>query len=106
MKRPADVGIAFAWHRAPLDTSTSPLSNVSQRLDLEQDLLRGLVGRIFPRVDSQVRIDGGLVWVVDPCEIREQPGTSLGVEALAVAFLAHVNRRRHMHLDEAAGSLD
>jgi hypothetical protein len=46
-------------------------------------------------------MEGRLVGVVEARELGDLAGAGLGVEALDVALLAHLERRRHVDLDEA-----
>ena len=52
-------------------------------------------------VDHQLGVGGRLVRVVDPGHAGDQPGPRLRVEALAVARLAHLERRGDVHQHEA-----
>src|SRR4051794_37957486 len=64
------------------------------------DARRGLVdGEV--RCQDEVRIDGGLVRVVDPGEAGDLAGPSARVETLRIALLADLEWRVDEHLQES-----
>src|SRR5215472_13163168 len=65
-------------------------SDVALRLQVQDDLLGGLLGRELGRVDSDVGVVGHLVGIGDARELGQFPGAGLGVQALAIACLAHL----------------
>src|SRR5262249_40041742 len=64
-------------------------SDVAFRLQVQDDLLGGLLGRELGRVDGDVGVVGHLVGIGDAGELGQCPSAGLGVEALAVPCLAH-----------------
>src|SRR5215211_6406976 len=71
-------------------------------LEIGEDLLGGLLGRLALGVDHQLRLLGRLVGVGDARELLDLTGAGLGVEALDVALLADLDRGLDVRLDEAA----
>ena len=58
------------------------------------------------RVDGELGVGGLLVRIGDAGELADQPGAGLGVEALAITRLAHLERGGDVDEDEPAGVLD
>src|ERR1700722_14084925 len=75
-------------------------------LQVENDLLRGLLGRKFAGVDGDFGIGRNFVRIGDTSEFLKNAGTRLGVESLAIALLADLNARGDVHQDESTIRLD
>src|ERR1700688_3508227 len=67
-------------------------AQVALALEVEQDLLRRLLRRQGAGVDRHLGVGGLLVGVGDAGELLDQARPRLGVEALAVALLADLER--------------
>src|SRR5918997_237212 len=66
-----------------------------------QDLCDALVDREGARIERELGRNRGLVRIVDPREVLDFPAARAGVQTLDVAPLAHIQRGRHVDLDEA-----
>src|SRR5437667_5893676 len=75
-------------------------------LQMQDDFLGGFPRRKVGCINRYFRILGLFVGIRYAGEFLKNSGPSLGIEALAVALLAHLDRSRHMHQDEAAQRLD
>src|SRR5207302_10219100 len=58
------------------------------------------------RVNDAFGVQGLLIWVGDTAELGDDPGPGLGVEALAVPLLEHLEGRVDMDEDEPAEGFD
>ena len=92
----------------PQDASCSAtaLFDEAERLELDDDAMRRHVRRRLRRVEPHLRVLRRLVRIVDARKAFESAGARLRIEALAIARLADLDRRRDMDLDEAAERLD
>src|SRR5713226_9185522 len=70
--------------------STGERLDIALALQVQEHVLRRLLGRDRGRVDNNVSVGRLLVWVRDPRELLEHAGPSLRVQAFAVARLAHL----------------
>lgn len=57
-------------------------------------------------VNANLGILRYLIGIADTSEFRNNPFASLGIQALAVAALTDIKRRRNMNLDKSAVLLD
>ena len=71
-------------------------------LEVGEDLLRRLLGRLVLGLDHQLGVLRRLVGVGDAGELLDLAGAGLRVEALDVALLADLDRGLDVGLDEAA----
>src|SRR5205807_9149024 len=81
-------------------------ADVALSLEVEDGLLGGLFGRRLGGVDRHVSVRRMLVRVGDAGELLQRAGTRLGIQALAVACLAHLEGRDQMHEDEPPAGLN
>src|SRR5579863_4724131 len=84
----------------------SVYSDEALAFQMQNDFLRGFLGRKFPGVDRHFGIGGSFIGIGDPSELLEDAGAGLGVQALAVTLLADFDRSRDVHQDEASVGLD
>src|SRR5690606_25037 len=89
----------------PATSRVATLAQPAARLQPFDDA-QGVFAWIAPAgVDAQVRVFRHLVRVGNAGELPDLAAAGGGVKALAVARLAHVQRRGHVHLAEAAVGL-
>src|SRR5687768_11106681 len=66
-------------------------------LQVLEDRVCGLLGREVAGVEHHLGVGGSLVRIRDAGELLDDPGTRLGVHALAVALLADLDRGGEVH---------
>src|SRR5581483_6442052 len=88
------------------DLDVSLRADVALELEVEDDLLGRLLGGQLLGADHHLGVVRLFVGVGDAGELLDDPGPGLGVEALAVAGLAGLERRGHVDEDEPAAFLD
>src|SRR6266568_7671499 len=75
-------------------------ADVPLLLEVQDDLLRRFFGRQIRGVDHDLGVLRLLVRIRYPRELLHDPRARLGVQALAIARLTQVDRRRHVDEDE------
>src|SRR5215472_11697665 len=71
-------------------------ADVAFGLQVQDDLLGGLLGRELGRVYGDVGVLRHLVGIGDARELGQYPSAGLGVEALAAPCLAYLEGGRHV----------
>src|SRR5204862_3481853 len=69
---------------------------------VKNDLLRGLFGAEFGRVDHDFCICRNFIWIGNACEFLHDSGARLSVQALAIAFLTSFDRGGNMDQNKPA----